>query len=217
MTHAHHDHTAGLGDLAIYVRFFRGGTLPAIMSRETLVQLEMHYGSVQDWLEVTLVEPGQSISIGEVTVTALNVSHSTGTLGYLLDCRGSYTAYIPDTGPLPEESRRLLFGIDRLILDGTFWGENWYPQEHFSIAEAICTARELAVGKLYLTHLSMHYSKPVTCAELEDSFRKYGGNVCLAYDGLRMNPTDRYAGNDGKQLSNVTGVQGSGWEDGRDF
>jgi phosphoribosyl 1,2-cyclic phosphate phosphodiesterase len=191
LTHAHHDHTAGLGDLAIYVRFFRGGTLPALMSKETLVQLEVQYGQVQDWLEVTLVEPGQSVSLGEVNVTALSVSHSAGTFGYLLECRGSATAYIPDTGPLPKETWGYLAGIDRLILDGTFWDENWYPQEHLSIVEAIDIARELEVGKLYLTHLSLHYSKPVTCGELEEAFKDFDGKVELAYDGLHLDLSER--------------------------
>jgi phosphoribosyl 1,2-cyclic phosphate phosphodiesterase len=187
LTHAHHDHTAGLGDLAIYIRFFRGGKLPAVMSNNTLIQLEAQYGQVEDWLDVTAVEPGQNLSLGRLNVTALNVSHSPGTLGYLLDYQGSRTAYIPDTGPLPPETKSLLSGIDRLILDGTFLQENWYPNEHLTIEAAIATALELSVGKLYLTHLSMHYAKPVTCAELEESFRPYGNKVHLAYDGLRLN------------------------------
>jgi phosphoribosyl 1,2-cyclic phosphate phosphodiesterase len=216
LTHAHHDHTAGLGDLAIYVRFFRGGKLPAVMSEKTLVQLEAHYGQVRDWLDVTLVEPGQRISLGQINVTALQVSHSPGTLGYLLDCLGSYTAYIPDTGPLPPETRDQLFGVDRLILDGTFWEENWYPHEHLSITEAISTARDLAVGKLYLTHLSMHYSKPVTCAELEKTFQKYGGKVCLAYDGMRLNPGNRHARDDEKQQEVLAGAYAFAREAGRD-
>jgi phosphoribosyl 1,2-cyclic phosphate phosphodiesterase len=191
LTHAHHDHTAGLGDLAIYVRFFRGGTLPAVMSKETLVQLETQYGRVRDWLDVLVVEPGQSIKIGDMAVTALAVSHSAGTLGYLLRCSETATAYIPDTGPLPEETKGYLAGIDRLILDGTFWDENWYPEEHLSISQAIATARELGVGKLYLTHLSMHYSKPVTCRELEEAFNHFDGKVKLAYDGLHLDLSER--------------------------
>jgi len=39
----------------------------------------------------------------------------------------------------------VLAGIDRLIVDGTFFGENWYPEEHLSISEAIATGRDLNV------------------------------------------------------------------------
>lgn len=190
LTHAHHDHTAGLGDLAIYVRFFRGGTLPAFMSKETLNELEGRHGDVRGWLDVALMEPGQSIDIKDMAVTALAVSHGAGTLGYLLRYDDMLTAYIPDTGPLPPETKRCLTGIDRLILDGTFSEENWYPEEHLTISQAITTARELDVGKLYLTHLSMHYSKPVTCKELEDAFENFDGKVGLAYDGLRLNHSE---------------------------
>lgn len=199
LTHAHHDHTAGMGDLAIYVRFFRGGTLPAVMSQETLIEVEARYGAVQDWLDVTIVEPGQSITLDDMVISALDVSHSTGALGYLLKYKGTHTAYVPDTGPLPRETMCRLAGIDRLILDATFSEDNWYPEEHLTIEGAIATAQELAVGTLYLTHLSMHYSKPVTCAELEERIQKYGGKVILAYDGLRLDMTEKGSAYSGMQ------------------
>ena len=193
LTHAHNDHTAGLGDLAIYVQFFRGGRLPAFMSRETLAEVEIRCGSVEDWLDVTVVEPEQLIVVGDLLISALSVSHSAGALGYLISCRGAETAYVPDTGPLPEETMQRLCGIDRLIIDATFSGDNWYPEEHLTIESAVELGQTLGVGKLYLTHLSMHYSKPVTCAELEDRFQTYAGKVNLAYDGLRLDPTESHS------------------------
>jgi phosphoribosyl 1,2-cyclic phosphate phosphodiesterase len=189
LTHAHNDHTAGLGDLAIYVRFFRGEKLPAFMSRETLTEIETRCGSVQDWLDVTVVEPGQLIIVGDLLVTALDVSHSAGALGYLISYQGSETAYVPDTGPLPDETMQRLADIDRLIIDATFSEDNWYPEEHLTIEAAVELGEKLAAGKLYLTHLSMHYTKPVTCAELEERFRQHNGKVNLAYDGTRLDLT----------------------------
>jgi phosphoribosyl 1,2-cyclic phosphate phosphodiesterase len=186
LTHSHNDHTAGLGDLAIYVRFFRGGTLPAYMSRETLIDLQTRYNPVQDWLDVTVVNPGDTIEINGLTVTAISASHAPGTLGYIIEINGARTAYIPDTGPLSAESRTYLEGIDRLIMDATFYGDNWYPDEHQNIDSAIETALDLDVGQLVLTHLSMHYSTPVTCADLEVMFKQYNGKVNLAYDGTRL-------------------------------
>ena len=186
LTHAHNDHTAGLGDLAIYVRFFRGGKLPACMSRETLEEVEVRCGSVQDWLDVTVVEPGQWVTLGDLKVTTIDVSHSPGALGYLISYQGMETAYIPDTGPLPLETMQRLYGVDRLIIDATFSEENWYPDEHLTIEAAVELGQTLAVGELYLTHLSMHYTKPVTCAELEERYRHYDGKVNLAFDGTRL-------------------------------
>ena len=186
MTHTHPDHFGGMGDLEIYARFHRRNALPAVMSHETLAQLEGSFESVNDWLDTMLLEPGQTVKLFGLKLTALKVSHAPGTLGCLLEHNGSRLAYIPDTGPLPRETKTLLTGIERLILDTTFWGENLYPTEHLSFKESIATAQELHVKEVYLTHLSMHYSTPVTNGEIEQEIKKFQGQVHLAYDGLRV-------------------------------
>lgn len=186
LTHAHHDHCAALGDLEIYARFHRKDRLPAVMSPETLEELESRHGSVKEWMDVVPLRPGETVQRLGVSITAVDVAHARGTLGYLIATRAGRTAYLPDTGPLPSRTRQLLSGIDNLILDATFWGENWYPEEHLAFDQTVRTARELNVGVLYLTHLSMHYGKPVTSREIEDAIKPYGGAVRLAYDGMRI-------------------------------
>lgn len=119
LTHAHHDHTAGLGDLAIYIQFFRNALLPAFMSSETLDELETCYPSVSDWLDVKVISPGQTIEVGDVNVTAVEASHAPGTMGYIISDGSCCTAYIPDTGPLLAETLKKLKGIERLVLDAT--------------------------------------------------------------------------------------------------
>ena len=190
LTHAHHDHCAGLGDLEIYARFHLRGKLPAAMSRETLEQLEQSHGSMAEWLEVTVIEPAQTVQVTGAAFTALAVSHSPGALGYLLQRDDFKAAYIPDTGSLPDATMSLLKGIDRLILDATFYGENWYPGQHLTVPQAIETGKELKVKDLFLTHLSMHYSEPVTSETLEREIARHNGSVHLAYDGLRMKMAD---------------------------
>jgi phosphoribosyl 1,2-cyclic phosphate phosphodiesterase len=186
LTHAHHDHCAALGDLELYARYHRKNRLPSVMSPETLQELESRYESVKEWMDVVLLKPGETVQRFGVSITAAEVAHSRGTLGYLLGTNAGRTAYLPDTGPLPDRTRNLLTGIDNLILDATFWGENWYPGEHLEFGQTVQTARELNVGVLYLTHLSMHYGKPVTSREIESAIEPYGGTVRLAYDGLRI-------------------------------
>jgi phosphoribosyl 1,2-cyclic phosphate phosphodiesterase len=185
-THAHPDHCAGLGDLEIYTRFYRRDVLPAIMSRETLTQLEGSFESVNDWLDTSLLEPEQTMDLFGLKLTALEVSHAPGTLGYLLEHNGSRIAYIPDTGPLPRKTKTHLAGVERLILDTTFWGGNLYPNHHLSFKETVATAQELEVKELYLTHVSMHYAVPVTNGEIEQEIEQYNGQVNLSYDGLRL-------------------------------
>jgi phosphoribosyl 1,2-cyclic phosphate phosphodiesterase len=186
LTHAHHDHCAALGDLEIYTRFHRKDRLPAVMSPETLAELESRHGSVKEWMDVIPLQPGEMLQRAGVSITAVEVAHTQGTLGYLMSTRANRTAYLPDTGPLPNRTRGLLSGIDNLILDATFWGENWYPDEHLAFEQTVQTARELGVGVLYLTHLSMHYGVPVTSREIESAIEPYGGTVRLAYDGMRI-------------------------------
>ncbi len=186
LTHAHHDHCAALGDLELYARFHRKDRLPSVMSPETLEELESRHGSVGEWMDVTPLQPGETIERFGVSITAVEAAHSRGTLGYLLGTEAGLTAYLPDTGPLPGRTRELLSGIENLILDATFWRENWYPDEHLEFEQTVQTARELDVGVLYLTHLSMHYGKPVTSREIESAIEPYGGTVRLAYDGMRI-------------------------------
>jgi len=186
LTHSHYDHIGGLGDLEFYVRLHRNKALPAIMSYETWMQLQTIFGSVAEWLDVKLIEPGQVATFRGVHLTALEAAHSPGTLGFLIEHNGTCIAYIPDTGSLPAKTRERLHGIDYLILDATFWGRNWYPGQHLSFDEAIAIGRELEVQNLYLTHLSMHYDTPVTNQDLEEALKLYQKQVHLAYDGLRF-------------------------------
>ena len=186
LTHWHYDHFGGLGDLEFYVRLRRTGALPAVMTQETWAQLQTSFGFMTDCLDVTLVEPGQAVAVGEVQLTALAAAHTPGTLGFLIKRDSKSIAYMPDTGPLPDDTKGWLHGIEYLVLDATFWGHNWYPEQHLSFNEAIATGQELKVQHLYLTHLAMHYDTPVTNRELERAIEPYGQQVHLAYDGLRL-------------------------------
>jgi phosphoribosyl 1,2-cyclic phosphate phosphodiesterase len=191
ITHAHHDHTAGLGDLEIYARFYLRRRLPAIMSLETREELEKQHGPLADWMDITLLQPGQKLETSGASVIAVQVSHASGSLGFLILHEGRRTAYLPDTGPLPESTKTQLVGVDNLVLDCTFWGDNLYPNDHLAFHQTLQLGDELHAGTLYLTHLSMHYSQPVTSREIEESIAPYAGRVRLAYDGLRVALSDR--------------------------
>lgn len=186
ITHAHHDHTAGLGDLEIYARFHRRDKLPTIMSSQTREQLELQHGPLDRWMDVTTMEPGQTLERAGASISALEVSHASGSIGFLISHQGCRAAYLPDTGPLPETTKKQLVGVDNLILDCTFRGQNMFPDDHLSFDQTVQFGEELQAATLYLTHLSMHYSQPVTSREIEESIAPYTGRVRLAYDGLRI-------------------------------
>ena len=186
LTHWHYDHVGGLGDIELYAWLHRKKLLPAFMSQETWEQIQNIDNWLTYYLEVQIIEIGNVIKLGEVCITALEATHAPGTLGFLIEHDGELTAYFPDTGPLNAKTKRQLQGIDCLILDSTFFGSNWYPNEHLSFDQAIALGQELEVKRLYLTHLSMHYDTPVTNQELERAIEPYGQRVHLAYDGLRL-------------------------------
>jgi phosphoribosyl 1,2-cyclic phosphate phosphodiesterase len=186
LTHWHYDHFGGLGELEIYVRLHRLNALPALMTHETWTQLEVSFGYMADCLDTKLLEAGQTVKAGEVHLTALEASHAPGTIGFLIESKGKRLAYLPDTGQLPDDTRKRLRGIEYLLLDTTFWGQNRLPYQHLSFNEAIAVGQELEVAQLYLTHLAMHHDTPVTNRELEEAIKPYGGRVRLAYDGLRL-------------------------------
>lgn len=186
LTHWHYDHFGGLGDLEFYVRLRRSRALPALMTPETWAQLQVSFEYMSDCLDTKLLEAGQTVKAGEAQLTALEASHAPGTIGFLIENNGKRIAYLPDTGQLPDDTRKRLHGIEYLLLDATFSGKNRLPYQHLSFEEAIAVGRELEVGQLYLTHLAMHHDTPVTSRELEEAIKPYGGRVRLAYDGLRL-------------------------------
>ena len=187
MTHWHYDHAGGLGDLEFYVRVKRGEAIPAYMTAETKEWLERAFWFLEDCLYIQTLAPGYQVDADGVSYTALACTHAPGTVGWLMESRsGRRTAYIPDTGPLPDTTSALLAGVDTLILGASFWGRNWMPDTHLSVDEAVRIALDVKAKQTYLTHLSMHHDTPVTCRELEAYLGSAGPGLRLAYDGTRI-------------------------------
>ncbi len=187
LTHSHYDHTGGLGDLEFYVRVGRQQAIPAYMTPQSLDWLRTSMGFMEDCLFIQTIEAGWQIELDSFNLTGLDVSHHDGTLGLLIQSRsGERTAYIPDTGQLPEATLQQIRGVDTLILGTTFNGRNWMPETHLSIDEGIQIGKQVNPGKLILTHLSMHHDTPITSRDLETYVHSFGDNITLAYDGLRI-------------------------------
>ena len=183
-THWHYDHVGGLGELEYMVQLLTKTPLATYASPYTLASIGKEFEYMMYCLATCPVEPFQTIGIDDVSYTALPVTHSQGTYGYLIETHDTRLFYASDTGKLPPETAECVQGVDILAMDATYWKENGYPKNHHSVQECIEEGLELNAGKIYLTHMCMHYSEPVTLAELEEYLRQYEGRVEPAADGL---------------------------------
>lgn len=183
-THWHFDHVGGLGELEYMVQLLTKTALPTFASEYTLEKIGTEFGYMMYCLARCPIEPYEEFELDGVRYTALPVTHAPGTYGYLIDTGDTRLFYASDTGKLPPETAERVRGVDVLAMDATYWGENGYPQSHHSVQECIEEGLALDAGKIFLTHMCMHYSTPITLAELEDYLKQYGGRVAPAADGL---------------------------------
>ncbi len=186
-THAHFDHLGGLGELEYFVRLNRDAPLDLCASAPALKGITDEFHYMMDCFDTQVLEPFQRIEFDGLSYQALPVAHAEGTYGYLIESSSSSLFYASDTARLPRETARRVRGVETLVMDATFWKDNWRPEAHHSVQETIDEGLELGAGTIYLTHLAMHYSEPVTVRELEGFLKRYDGRVVLPHDGLKLN------------------------------
>lgn len=183
-THWHYDHVGGLGELEYMVQLLTKAPLPTFASPLTLESIGREFGYMMYCLARVEWQPFEELELDGVRYTPLPVSHAPGTYGILIETEETRLFYASDTGKLPPETAERVRNVDVLAMDATFWKQNGYPDNHHSVQECIEEGLALDAGKVYLTHLCMHYSEPITLAELEDYLKQYDGRVAPAADGL---------------------------------
>lgn len=183
-THWHYDHVGGLGELEYMVQLLTKTALPTFASPYTLESIGREFAYMMYCLARVEWQPFEELELDGVKYTALPVTHAPGTYGYLIETADTRLFYASDTGMLPPETAERIRGVDVLAMDATFWKRNDYPQSHHSVQECIEEGLALDAGKIYLTHMCMHYSEPITLAQLEEYLKQYGGRVAPASDGL---------------------------------
>ena len=183
-THWHYDHVGGLGELEYMVQLVTKAQIATYASPYTLESIGREFEYMSYCLATAPIEPFEQVVIDGVSYTALPVAHAPGTYGFLIETEETSLFYASDTGKLPPETAERIRGVDVLAMDATYWKENGYPANHHSVQECIEEGLELDAGKIYLTHLCMHYSEPITLAQLEEYLTQYDGRVEPASDGL---------------------------------
>ena len=182
-THWHSDHVGGLLELEYMVQLRTKVQIPTYATQETLHHIWQEFNWMTYCLEPHVLTDYRTHTYDNVTYTALPVHHAQGTVGYLIETDSTRTFYASDTGPLPNDTKERIRGVDNFIMDATYWGACPTDQHH-SISQCIEQGLALDAKCIYLTHLCMHYSEPITLFELNDYLKQYNGRVIAAMDGM---------------------------------
>ncbi|HMA04863.1 MAG TPA: MBL fold metallo-hydrolase [Methanomicrobiales archaeon] len=147
-THGHYDHYSGYGE------FYRVQDPPPVYAAdETLSYCAPLFAFLP--FEGHRVEPFLPFEFSGLTVTLFPVNHPpVPTFGVRIDSPGGSVAYTGDTtSDIPERSRRLLSGVDLLILDAIVPPEIRL-NKHMNYEDALRMAGEAHPGEYRLVHLS---------------------------------------------------------------
>lgn len=179
-THSHSDHIMGLDDIRPFnfrqhepIQAFAGAsTVKAIRRTFKYIWDSSQLGGGKPQLDLRVVDG--PFSAHGIPIVPLPVAHGEWTIfGY----RIGLFAYITDTNGIPEQTMRLLEGVEVLALDGLRPSPP-HPT-HFTIEEAIAAARGIGARETYLIHLTHDIDHYELDARLPPGFH-------LAYDGLRL-------------------------------
>jgi len=184
-THAHLDHVAGFDELRAFC-WRKDGPLPLHATGRCMASLKAMFGWAflpENDANTGYVKPEARVidgpfAYGALTITPLPVEHAAvETVGFLFECPAARrVAYLPDVKRIPDETMRLLRGVDVLVVDAL------RPQEHpthFSLGEALATIRQAGCGEAWLTHLGHENDHGPLEAGLPPGVR-------VAWDGVRI-------------------------------
>lgn len=185
LTHAHHDHIAGIDELRVY--FMRKkAPIPCLLSDITAEELLTRYRYIFDDMTFSKLTPrlglqkitedfGQTvfeeIPIGFVSYEQAGMKVT----GY----RFGNLAYISDIKNFSESIFTHLQGVETLILSALRFTPSPF---HITIDEAIAFATRVRAKHTWITHISHDLDHEATNSYLPS-------NVRMAYDGLELNFT----------------------------
>ena len=183
-THDHADHTHGVDDIrAITVR--RDAPLPMYGPPFTLEALAKRFpyifddnirpqaGTSKPEGHARPLEANETVTIGDVDVTAVAVPHGKMTV---YAYRIGPLAYVTDAKEIPPAAFEKLRGAKVLVINALFRTEH---PTHLSIPEAVRVAKELGADRTYLTHLTHDNFH----ADLEAELPR---GIAPAFDGLTI-------------------------------
>ena len=180
-THDHGDHVHGIDELRPIAQAI-GRPVPLYGRADTLASLENRfaYAFARSDMYQPIVESrelGGELAIGDATIRFVDQPHGGPTsLGMRFDEGQASVAYAIDFSELSDAMRELYEGVDVWIADCLT--RTPHPT-HAHLDGVLTWARELRVGKLYLTHMGNGLDYRTLLAELPDW-------AAPAHDGLEI-------------------------------
>ncbi len=183
LTHQHADHIFGFDDVRRFSDLQKEH-IPVYGSPRTIKQMRKKFDYVDRTSHsfggvprVQFTDQTKPVSVGNITITPLPVSHGMDTIyGFLVEAAGKRLAYIPDCNGIPLETRSFLSSMDVMILDGL--RPKKHPT-HFSIGESVELLKTIGAKQSFLTHLTHDSEHHELQAHL-------GETVRVPWDGLHI-------------------------------
>ena len=189
LTHAHADAAGGLDDLRDWTNYRRHPVEVFVREVDMRVLSRTHYylvpgrgvdsaGSVAR-LEFEVFDEAPFM-VQELTLTPLPVEHGKGftTSGF----RFGNVCYVPDTSRIPDETARLIYGCDLLILDA-LRPESTHGS-HLTIEQAIDEVKRLKPRRAVFTDMAHDVHHHPVNQQLRSLLDSDGLDIELAYDGM---------------------------------
>lgn len=180
-THDHGDHVHGIDELRAVAQAI-GGPVPLHARAGTLSSLQERFAYAFQHSDFyrPIVEPREipdDWTLGVVRIRVVDQPHGTTTsLGVRLDEGDRSLAYAIDFNHLTDDMAELYEGADVWIADCLT--RNPHPS-HAHLDAVLGWARELRVGRLYLTHMGNGFDYQTLVGELPDW-------AAPAHDGLEI-------------------------------
>jgi len=179
-THGHADHILGLDDVRRYNSLMQK-PMTLYGDAKTLGEIRRTFGYVFDpetpkgggIPQLELQPVTGPFRIGSVEIVPVPLLHGAREI---LGFRVGAFAYLTDCSAVPNGSWPLLTRLDVVVLDAL--RERPHPT-HFSLNQAIETARRIGARRTFFTHMCHDLPHAATCARLPES-------MALAYDGLQL-------------------------------
>jgi phosphoribosyl 1,2-cyclic phosphate phosphodiesterase len=178
-THGHADHILGLDDIRPF-NLKQRSAVPIYGAAETLETLRRQFAYIFDEAPTESLLPGVRLhsidgpfDLFGLRIVPVPALHGTQPV---LGFRFGRAAYLTDFIRVPEESKRLLHGLDNFILDAL----RYVPHPmHSNVEQSLALVAELKPKQAWFTHICHDLGHSAANSKLPDG-------VHLAYDGLQF-------------------------------